>query len=326
MRRRDVLAVLGAAVSWPVNAQQTKRLPTVAIVSSLPLADLMGPEPSNQPTRAFLRGLRDHGWIERQNISIERRSAEGKQEHALAIFAELAARGVDVIFLGGTSWLHSSAHAATKTVPLVAMFAGDPIAEGFVASLVRPGGNITGVTRTTGPELYGKWLELLREFEPSIARTAFLTPGETLEDIRRVARHSGVTVLPIQVNVPGDLDAAFAIVLRERADSLIVPTGPQFYFNAQRIAAFAAERRLPGLYAIRDVVEAGGLMSYGPSVLAQFRQAAKYVDQILKGAKPADLPVEQPTIFELVINAKAAKELGLPIPPRLLASADEVIE
>jgi putative ABC transport system substrate-binding protein len=132
--------------------------------------------------------------------------------------------------------------------------------------------------------------------------------------------------MPIQVNVPDDLDAAFATILRERADSLIVPTGPQFYFNVQRIAAFAAERRLPGLYAIRDVVEAGGLMSYGPSVLAQFRQAAKYVDQILRGAKPADLPVEQPTIFELVINAKAANALGLSVPPRLLASAHEVIE
>ena len=230
------------------------------------------------------------------------------------------------MFLGGTSWLHSGAHAATKTVPLVAMFAGDPVADGFVKSLARPGGNITGVTRTVGPDLYGKWLELLKEFAPSVARTAFLTPGETLEVIRRVARPSGVTVLPIQVNVPGDLDAAFATILRERADSLVVPTGPQFYFSAQRIAAFAAERRLPGLYAIRDVVEAGGTMSYGPSVLAQFRQAAKYVDRILRGAKPAELPVEQPTTFELVINAKAAKALGLLIPPTLLASADEVIE
>jgi putative ABC transport system substrate-binding protein len=287
MRRRNVIAMLGAigaAVSLPVKAQQPKRLPIVAIVSSVPLADLMGLEPANQPARAFLGGLRNHGWVEGQNITIERRSAEGK-EHASAIFAELVARGVDVIFLGGTSWLHSSAHAATRTVPLVAMFAGDPVADGFVTSLARPGGNITGVTRTTGPDLYGKWLELLKEFAPSIARTAFLTPGETLEVIRRVARPSGVTVLPIEVNVPGDLDAAFEIILRERADSLIVPTGPQFHF-AQRIAAFAAERRLPGLYAIRDVVEVGGLMSYGPSVLTQFRQAAKHVDRILRGADP----------------------------------------
>jgi putative ABC transport system substrate-binding protein len=318
--------MLGAAVAFPAKAQQPKRLPIVAIVSSLPLADLMGPEPANQPTRAFLEGLRDHGWIEGKNITIERRSADGKREHAPAIFAELVARGVDVIFLGGTSWLHSSAHAATRTVPLVAMFAGDPVADGFVTSLARPGGNITGVTRTAGPNLYGKWLELLKEFEPSITRTAFLTPGETLELIRRVARPSDVTVLPIEVNAPGDIDAAFAIILRERADSLIVPTGPQFYFNAQRIAAFAAEQRLPGLYAIRDVVEAGGLMSYGPSVPAQFRQAAKYVDRILRGAKPADLPVEQPAVFELVINAKAAKALGLSIPPTLLASAAELIE
>jgi putative ABC transport system substrate-binding protein len=325
MKRRDVIASIGAAaLACPLaaRAQQPRRLPVVAIVSGIPLADMV----QNRPTRSFLAGLRDLGWIEGRTVQIERRSAEGSPERAPAVIAELVARGVDVIFLGGTSWLHTAAHAATKTTPLVALFSVDPVAAGLIASLARPGGNMTGITRTAGPELYGKWFQLLQELAPHVARTAFLADREALDAFRNVARPAGIAVIPMQVDVAGEVDAALAAILCERADSMVITTGPQFYLNIRRLAAFAAEHRLPALYAIRDVVEAGGLMSYGPSVDEQFRQVARYVDKILKGAKPADLPVEQPTKFELVINAKAAAALGLTIPPTLLALAGEAIE
>lgn len=329
MKRREVITLLGGAAlapTLPAQAQQPKRLPVVAIVSSVPLADMVGPEPHNRPLRAFLDGLRELGWIEGRTFTTERRSAEGEPERAPAIFAALLGHGVDVIFVGGTSWLVPAAQAATQTVPIVALFGEDPVAAGLIASLARPGGNLTGATRTTGPEIYGKWLQLLRELAPGSSRTAFLAPKEVLEAFRHVARPAGLTVLPVQVDVAGQLDAAFAVVLREGADSLMVPSGPQFHVNRQRIAAFAAEQKLPALYAIRDTVDAGGLMSYGPSVPAQFRHVARTVDRLFKGANPADLPVERPTTFELVINAKTAKVLGLAIPPNLLARADEVIE
>ena len=326
--RRTLLFLGGAAVAVarPATAQQPKRLPVVAIVSSVPLVDLTGADPKNKPTGAFLAGLRSHGWIEGQNIAIERRSVEGKPEHAPAVLRELLTRGVDVIFLGGTGWLHSAALAATQSVPLVALFAGDPVVDGFVTSLARPGGNITGVTRTAGAELYGKWLQLLRDIAPSAVRPAFLASGEIIQSFHRITIPSGLSVLPIRVEVPDGLDAAFATIVREKADSLIVSTGPQFHSRVQRIATFASEQKLPGVYALREVVEVGGLMSYGPSVLAQFRQAASYAHRILNGAKPAELPVEQPTTFELVINARTAKALGLAIPSSLLVQAEEVIE
>ena len=329
MERRKFVAVIGGAAlapTLPAQAQQPKRLPVVAIVSSVPLADMVGPEPHNRPLRAFLDGLRELGWIEGRTFTTERRSAEGGPERAPAIFAALLAHGVDVIFVGGTSWLVPAAQAATQTVPIVALFGEDPVAAGLIASLARPGGNLTGATRTTGPEIYGKWLQLLRELAPGSSRTAFLASKEVLEAFRHVARPVGMTVLPVQVDVADQLDAAFAVVLREGADSLMVPSGPQFHVNRQRIAAFAAEQKLPALYAIRDTVDAGGLMSYGPSVPAQFRHVARTVDSLLKGARPGDLPLEQPTRFELVINARAAAALGLTIPPLLFAQADEVIE
>jgi putative ABC transport system substrate-binding protein len=329
MRRRDLIAALGGAAltrALPAQAQRAKRLPVVAIVSSIPLDQITGPEPVNRPVRAFIEGLRDLGWIEGRTIALLRRSAVGGPERVAATFGELIASGVDVIFLGGASWLHTEAWKATRTIPLVALFGDDPVAAGFASSLARPGGNITGVTRHAGPEIHGKWLELLRELAPGISRTAFLATGDTLEAFRRAALPVGSTVVPVQVDVAEQIDTAFAAVVRERADSLMVTTGPQFHQNARRIADFAAERNLPGLYAIREVVEAGGLMSYGPNVLAQFRHAARHVDQILKGAKPADLPIEQPTRFDLVINARTAKALGLTIPPAILLRADEVIE
>lgn len=328
MRRRHFIAGLGgaaAARALPAWAQ-TGRRPVVALVLHATEAEIAGPEPSNLAIRAFLRGLRDLGWIEGETITILRRATEGKSERAPAYFAEVTAGGADVIFLGGASWIHAAARRQAGDTPVVAMFADDPVAAGYAASLARPGGRFTGVTRHAGPELYGKWLELLRELAPGVVRTAFLAPGGTLEDVRRTALPAGMSVLPLRVEVAAQIDEAFAAIEREKADSMMVATGPLFHANAGRIATFAAERRLPSLSAIREIAAAGGLVSYGPDVQAQFRQASRHVDRILKGERPGDLPIEQPTKFELVLNLKAAKALGISIPPALLLRADEVVE
>lgn len=328
MRRRDVIAGLGgaaAASALPAWAQPARR-PVVALVLHATEAEIAGAEPSNVAIRAFLRGLRELGWIEGQTITILRRATEGRPERAPAMFAEVVADGADVIFLGGASWIHAAARREAGDTPLVAMFADDPVAAGYAASLARPGGRFTGVTRHAGPELYGKWLELLRELAPGIARTAFLAPGGTLDDVRRTVLPAGMSVVPLRVEEAAQIEEALAAIGREKADSVMVATGPLFHANAGRIARFATERRLPSLSAIREIAVAGGLVSYGPDVQAQFRQAARHVDQILKGARPGDLPIEQPTKFELVLNLKAAKALGISIPPALLLRADEVIE
>lgn len=326
--RRAIIAGLGGAAIapvLPVRAQPAKR-PVVALVLHATDAEIEGPEPSNVAIRAFLRGLRDLGWIEGETITILRRATEGRRERAPAMFAEVTAAGADVVFLGGASWIHAAARQNVPATPLVAMFADDPVAAGYASSLARPGGRFTGVTRHAGPELYGKWLELLRELAPGISRTAFLAPGGTLQDVRRTALPAGASVVPLRVEDAAQIDEAFAAIERERADSVMVATGPLFHAHAGRIAAFATERRLPSLSAIREIAAAGGLVSYGPDVQAQFRQAARHVDQILKGVEPGDLPIEQPTKFELVLNLKAAKALGISVPPALLLRADEVIE
>jgi putative ABC transport system substrate-binding protein len=330
VKRRKFITTLGAAVAaraLPAHAQQPKRLPVVGLVaSSAPVVDMVGSNPGSQPIRGFVQQLRDLDWIDGRNIVIERRSAEGDPQRASAIFAELIARGVDVIVLTGALFLQEAAQRATRTIPTVANFAEDPIAAGLIAGLARPGGNLTGVTLFTGPEFHSKQLQFLQELAPRISRIAFLATRRTLEHYRSVARPLGAAVLPVEVDVAEPFETAFAMIVRERADAVIVGGGPLYYNHGPRVVEFAAERRLPAIYSFRESVAAGGLMAYGASVVGNFRQMARLVDKILKGAKPAELPVEQPAVFELVISSKTAAALGLTIPSTLLGIADEVIE
>ena len=302
-------------------------MPLIAIVYSIgAVPDMVGADPLGVNVRAFERGLRDLGWIDGRTVMIERHSAEGQLQRADVILAEVVTRNPDVIMLGGARWLHEAALRATRTIPLVASFGEDPVAAGLISSLARPGGNLTGVTRAPGPEFYGKAFQFLRDAAPGIKRLAFLAPREALgrfSDSRCFCRHHDHSSL---ADNSDQLDEAFANILRERADALLVPSGPVFLLHAKRIAAFAVENKLPGLFGMRQSVEAGGLMSYGPSIIVAYRQMARQVDRILKGARPEDVPAELPTTFELVINAKAAAALGLTIPPALLVLADEVIE
>jgi putative ABC transport system substrate-binding protein len=216
--------------------------------------------------------------------------------------------------------------SATTTIPIITLFQDDPVASGLIASLARRGGNLTGIAQTTGPELFSKRLALLKEIAPGISRAAFLAPRGVLEQDRGVARPEGVTLVPVQVDVEEQLQEAFATVVRERADALTVAGSAVTYGSVPRIAGFASERKLPAMYPFREAVDAGGLISYATSIPQIFRQMARLTDRVLKGAKPGDLPAEQPTKFELVINLKTAKALGLTVPLIMQMTADEVIE
>ena len=330
MQRRKFITLLasGAAAAWPRAAHAGERLPVVALVfGATPLAEMAGPEPVSPLVRAFLLGLRDHGWIEGKNIVIERRTAEGDPNRAPAIFAELVARGVDVIAFSGTNWAVTAARQATQTIPLVAGFNMQPVANGFVTSLARPGGNLTGLTYEAGGKMTAICLQLLKEIAPGIARVAYFgthdmwKTGETA-----TAAADGRISVVVFIDRPDQYEEAFATLARERPDALYVGDGPVNFVHVARIVAFAAEHRLPAVYNVREAVDKGGLMSYGSNVNDVFRQLAGIVDKVLKGAKPADIPVEQPTRFELIINLKTATALGLTIPPLLRARADEIIE
>ena len=278
----------------------------------------------------FRDGLRDLGYLEGRNALIEYRWAEGRYERFPALIAELIALKVDVIVTAGTP-ATQAVKMATTSVPLVMVAVGDPVATGIVASLRRPGGNITGLT-SISEDLEGKRLELLREVLPAVSRVAVLWNPENqsllaeLKEIRAAAQVLGMNVQAMKVRTPGELDETFKAIVRERPEALLVMADRLFLHNRQRIMDFATKQRLPGVYAYRELVEAGGLMSYGPSYPGMHRRAAYFVDRILKGAKPADLPVERPTKFELLVNLKAAKALGLTIPPSVLQRADQVIE
>lgn len=334
MRRRAFITLVGgaaASVVWPLTAraqQSVKKLPVVAFIAVAPnVALLAGPNPSHPLARAFVHGLRDLGWVEGRSVVIERRSPEGQPERAPAIFADLIARGVDVIVIGGSPlWLMHAAQAATRDIPIVAFFSSDPVVDGLIANLSRPDGNLTGVTVTTGYELFGKRLQFLKELSPGIVRVAFLGQRSSLAAARLHAASLGIAGFFFEVDRADQFDHALAAIRRERVDALSVLGGPVLYNEASRVAAFAVEHRLLTMFGNREGVEAGGLMSYGANVSDLFRQMAGYVDKILKGAKPADLPVEQPRTFELVINGRAVKALGLTIPPTLLALANAIIE
>ena len=326
-RREFIGALAGTAVTaLPVGAQQGNRLPRIALVLAASPAEITGPDPRFAPARAFVEELRDLGWINGRTATTELRSLQGDPQRAPAIFAELLARGVEVIALGGARWLQDAALKATATIPIITVFQDDPVASGLIASLARPGGNLTGIAQTTGPELFSKRLALLKEIAPDISRAAFLAPRGVLEQDRGLARPAGVTLVPIAVDVEEQLQAAFTTVVRERADALMVAGSAVAYANAARIVAFASESKLPAMYPFREAVDAGGLMSYATSIPGIFRQMARLADRVLKVAKPADLPVEQPTKFELVINLKAAKVLGLTVPLIMQMTADEVVD
>ena len=286
---------------------------------------------NNPNSAAFRQGLRDLGWIEGQNIVIEFRSAEGQLDRLPALAAELVRLKVDLIVASPTP-AAMAAKSATTTIPIVGLSLADPVALGLIPSLARPGGNITGVSYSVGADIFGKDLQLLREAVPNVRRVAVLSnpAGPTqpliLGNIKTAATSLGLQLLPVGARGPTELDGAFATMARERVGAVFVVTDPAYISHRARIVELANKHRLPSVFTQKADAEAGGLMSYGPSFTAIYRRGAYYVDKILRGAKPGDLPVEQPTKFELVINLKTAKALGLTIPPSLLQRADEVIQ
>jgi putative ABC transport system substrate-binding protein len=284
-----------------------------------------------QSIAAFQRGLRELGWIEGRNIIIEYRFAEGRFDRLPDFAAELARLNVDVI-AATTTPAAIAARNATGTIPIVMFVVGDPIGLGLIASLARPSGNVTGLTYSVGVAAFSKQLELLTETVPKVRRVAVLSnpanPSAALaiNNVKVAARSLGVELQLLETRDPDEFDGAFAAMAKGRAEALLVVSDPSFGVQGARLADFAARYRLPSMHGVREMVEAGGLMNYGPSIPDNFRRAAGYVDKILRGSNPADLPVEQPTKFELVINLRTAKALGITIPQSLLLRADEVIQ
>ena len=277
------------------------------------------------PAITFFQGLRELGWVEGKNIAIEQRGAEGKNERLPELAAELVQLRVDVIVAGDSGAIPAAKHA-TNTIPIVMTISGDPVGAGFIASLAQPGGNITGLT-VMAPGLAGKRLELFTAAVPGMARVAVLGPSNQYEwsALAEATQALGLQLHALRVDRPDEFAPAFAAAMREHADALLVLPSPLTNRSRRRIVNLAAQSRLPAMYPLKEYVEVGGLMAYGWSIPALYHRAATYVDKILKGAKPADLPVERPTKFELVINLKTAETLGLTIPPLLLYQADEVI-
>jgi len=326
------LRAMGLIVTLTLSLLVAPHTVTAQPRSTVPRIGIVLPGMASHPVwEAFQQGLRDLGYIEGHNIVLVLRVAEGKSEAFPALIAELVRLPVDVLVIGSTPGA-LAAKEATQTIPVVIGAMGDPVGSGVVASLARPGGNLTGLSLAVDEAFSGKWVELLKETVPQLARITVLwdptnrSSAAHMTGIQSAARALGVTLQSLEVRDPNALEPAFAAMTRERADALIVPVGPWVSVHRQQLVALAATSRLPAMYGMREFVEAGGLMAYGPSVPDMFRRAATYVDKILKGAKPADLPVEQPMKFELVINLKTAKALGLTIPPMLLFQADEVIQ
>jgi len=318
------LVAMLLALSFPAEAQQTKKVPRIGYLSAI--------SPSSDSTRieAFRQGLRALGYVEGKNVVIEYRYAEGKNDQLPDLATELVHLKVDVIV--ATSTLAARpAKAATKTIPIVAL-SGDPVGTGLVASLARPGANVTGVTNLS-PDLSGKRLELLKEVVPGITRIAVLWDTEgpvpilAFKETQEAAGVLGLQIQSLEVRGPKpDLEAAFKAAMKSRAGALLTIGNPLINRHRGQIVDRAGKNRLPAIYADRNFIDAGGLMFYGVDQSALGSRLAYYVDKILKGAKPAELPVEQPTKFELVINLKTAKQIGLTIPPNVLARADKVIK
>jgi putative ABC transport system substrate-binding protein len=326
VNRRAFVTALGALLVAPLGAeaQQARKSARIGVLAA------GVPNMYTVRYEAFRQGLRELGYVEGQTIAIEYRYAEGKFERLPDLAAELVRLNVAVI-LASSAPETGAAKRATTSIPIVFGLHGDPVGTGHVASLAKPGGNITGMA-TMAPELSGKRLALLKEAFPRIARVAVLwnaTNPAKVEDWRETqgaAQALGLTLQSREVRGPDDFPSAFAAMTTQRPDAVLTLDDPLLLNSRTSIVAFAAKQRLPVIYPQRDYAEAGGLMSYGPSISDMFRRASTYVDKILKGAKPGDLPIEQPTKFELVINLKTAKALGLTIPPSLLARADQIIE
>jgi putative ABC transport system substrate-binding protein len=313
------------ALGFPAEAQQPTKVPLLGYLSGFDQAT------DSARSKAIRLALRERGYVEGRNITIEYRYAEGRVDRAPDLAAELVRLKVDVIVVqGGTPWIQATKNA-TKTIPIVMMSGGsDPVDEGLVESLARPGGNVTGLTNLIG-ELGGKRLELLKEAVPKVARVAVLyeqaNPNHVLElkEVQTAARALKLTIQPWEVRAADDFEKVLAALSKERPDALYVPGGTLLRASEKRIVGFALKSRLPSMYNNREYVDAGGLLFYGANVAESYRRVAYFVDRILKGAKPSDLPVEQPKKFEFVINLKTAKQIGLTIPPNVLARADKVI-
>ncbi len=324
LRTIGLISTLGfglLALPLPAEAQKAKKIPRIGYLSRY------SAEQEKRQLAAFKQGLRELGYAEGKNIFIEQRDAEGKRRRLPALAAELVRLKVDIIVTGGGGV--GAAKNATSTIPIVMTFSADPVRRGYVASLAHPGGNITGLSDFHA-DLVSKRLELLKAVIPSASRVGVLfnpardSSRRMLKEVQAAAQVSGVTVIPLEIKGPDDIDRAFATIRKERLGSLFqsVALGR----HQKRIIDLSAKSRLPAIYTQDRWVAAGGLMSYGSSWPDLFRRAATYVDKILKGAKPADLPVEQPTKFELVINLKTAKQMGVTIPPEVLFRADKVIK
>ena len=325
-RRAFISTLAGGLLAVPLTAeaQAPAKVPRIGFLSSRSLAD------STHLLESLRQGLRELGYVEGQNIAIESRFAEERPERLPALAAELVRLKVDVIVTAAPA-APEAAQRATNTIPIVFAVVGDPVAVGLVASVARPGGNITGLS-SMAPEVVGKQLELLKEVAPKVSRVAVLQNPRNqahpfvLRQAEAAARTLGLQLHIAQAGTPAEIDAAFATMRSKRAGGVLVLRDGFFLAQRAQIAALAAKDRLPSVYGLKEQAEAGGLMAYGASTAPMYRRAATYVDKILKGAKPADLPVEQPTKFELVINLKTAKALGLTMPQSLLLRADEVIQ
>jgi putative ABC transport system substrate-binding protein len=327
MRRRDFITILGgAAVAWPIaaRAQQPKKLPRLCFLTFDP-----GPL---QSTRfgAFFEGLRDLGYVQGQTIIIDYLTADGQAERYAALATECVRLGADVMATSTTP-ATQAAKNATQAIPIVMIGLGDPVGTGLVDSLARPGGNVTGLSQMT-PSLAIKRLELLKELVPQISRVLVLShlsdpiAAPQVKALEETARSLGIKLQIRDIRTSGDLPVAFDAGVKERAEGVINTGESIFVVNRARMVELAAHHRLPGVYTHRAIAEAGGLMIHQADITVLHRRAATYVDKLLRGAKPADLPIEQPTKFEFIINLKTAKALGLTVPPTLLARVDEVIE
>jgi putative tryptophan/tyrosine transport system substrate-binding protein len=321
MNRRDFITLLGgAAAAWPLaaRAQPPARVPRIGIVDDAPM------------WHSFRQALREFGYIEGESVNYEYRYSEGVPDRLEAVVGELIRRPVDLIAAYGTPPTEA-AKAATTTIPIVMIGVGDPVRSGLVPSLARPGGNITGNT-VLSPDLGGKRLQLLREAIPAVARVAYLTNPDNpatldvLAEMKTAAAAIGMAVIGVEFGSASDFDTALAVMPRERTEVLLVSNDPLHQLHIGRIIDFLAKNGIAGMFQSKENVAAGGLMGYGASLPDLFRRAAAYVHRILQGAKPADLPVERPTKFDLAINLKTARALGLDLPPLLVARADEVIE
>ena len=321
MRRREFITLLGgSAAAWPLTAraQRAPKMPRIGIIDDAPIWD------------HFRQGLRDLGYIDGQNIAFEYRSGEGQPDRLATAASDLARLPVDIIMAAGSAATRA-AQQATTTIPIVMISVGDPLRAGVVASLARPGGNVTGNT-ILGAAMSAKRLQLFKEVIPGLLRVAFLwnpnnlSPLAYLEEWRTVAPALDVKLIFVEVGSSDQFDSAFAAMMQERPDGFLMTADIFHLSHIGWIIDFVAKNRLPAMYIVKENVIAGGLMSYGPNLSDLYRRGAEYVHKILQGTKPTDLPVEQPTKFELAINLKTAKALGLTIPPTLLATADEVIE